>query len=135
MAKDELGVETDINKRWEEGVDHHPESEADLREKDPNEVGPDDTRWVRFWRSFRSGRSATTFQRLTNHGTTDEDYLRHEAERWASDQGPASYDFRYGWEIVDKPPLEWLMERIDRLERTINGCTSEAEALRELLEG
>jgi hypothetical protein len=23
---DELGVETDITKRWEDGIDHHPES-------------------------------------------------------------------------------------------------------------
>lgn len=30
--KDELGVETDINKRWEEGIDHHPESERLMKE-------------------------------------------------------------------------------------------------------
>jgi len=97
-----------------------------------DQIETDDTRWVRFWRSFRSGRNATTFQRLSYHGTTDEDYLRHEAERWASDQGPNS-EFRYGWEIVDKPPLEWLMERIDQLDQSIDYATSEAAALRELL--
>lgn len=110
-----------------------PECGADVSEKDPNEVGPDDTRWVRFWRSFRSGRNATTFQRLSDHGTTDEDYLQQEALQWAEGQGPRGYDFRYGWEIVDKPPLKWLMERIDGLEQTIDYATSEAAALRELL--
>ena len=37
--KDEHGVETDINKRWEDGIDHHPESErlmAELMDVDFN---------------------------------------------------------------------------------------------------
>lgn len=110
-----------------------PECGADLSEKDPNEVKPDDTRWVRFWRSFRSGRDAETYQRLAYHGTTDEDYLRQEAEQWASDQGPAGYDFRYGWEIVDQPPDEWLRGRVNQLRGRIKSDTDEVAALRVLL--
>jgi len=30
--RDGLGVETDINVRWEEGIDHHPESERLMEE-------------------------------------------------------------------------------------------------------
>jgi hypothetical protein len=96
---------------------------------DLNEVGPDDTRWVRFWRSFRSGRNAETYQRLSYHGTSDEDYLHDEALRWAEDQGPRGYDFRYGWEVVDCPPKKWLLDDIDRLTAMIDACASERNAL------
>lgn len=110
-----------------------PECGADLREVDPNEVKPDDTRWVRFWRSFRSGRDAETYQRLSYHGTSDEEYLRWEAEKWGSDQGPASVDFRYGWEIVDCPPKKWLLEKIDRLSSNAAAMIEESHRLAELV--
>jgi len=112
-----------------------PECGADLRETDPNGVKPDDPRWVRFWRSFRSGRNAETYQRLAYHGTTDEDYLQQEVLRWAEDKGPRGYDFRYGWEIVDRPPTDWLQHHLYRLKQHHDGIGEEIRALEALLGG
>jgi hypothetical protein len=111
-----------------------PECGADLRDHDPDAVAEDDTRWVRFWRNWRGTKRVTeVFRRLRYYGTANEEYLRHAAERWGSDIGPAS-DFNYGWEIVAYPPKKWLMEKIERLDQTIYSSIAERDALVELVE-
>lgn len=95
----------------------------------------DDTRWVRFWRTWRgTSKKSETYQRLSDIGSDEKEELRECAEEWGTRQGPASSEFSYGFEIVDKPPKKWITDRIERLQDEISAKSVEIVAMRDMLE-
>ena len=96
-------------------------------------IDKNDTRWVRFWRTWRgTTKKSETYQRLSYIGSDEEKTLRDCAEAWGTNQGPSSSEFQYGFEIVDKPPKEWIAEKIKKLKGQLVTIVGEIEDLVEL---
>lgn len=94
-----------------------------------------ETRWVRFWRKFRTGRTIDTYVRLSHIGFGDKTALKNAAEDWADEQGAPGYDFEYGFEIVDQPPEEWIDKEIAHQQRILIAAREEIDNLMKLVNG
>lgn len=79
--------------------------------------------WVRLWMEReRSFKTEDTYEYLTyedGYNEKNEDSLKSIAEDWARNamRGYNSEYYRYDYEIVDKPPIEWLEKELVRLRR------------------
>jgi len=77
--------------------------------------------WVRFWmEKERSFKTEETYEYLTYEegcDEKDEESLKSFAEDWAQNdcRGYNSEYYRYGFEVVPKPPKEWLEKELKRL--------------------
>lgn len=85
--------------------------------------------WVRLWMDReRSSKTEETYEYLTyddGYDEKDEESLKSIAEDWAwhDKQGYNSEYYRYGFEIVSKPPKEWLEKELIRLKKEQESLT------------
>ncbi len=93
--------------------------------------------WVRLFIEYGRGHTVTeeTYVYLTHeagYDEKDEESLRLEAENWANhdNRGYALDRYKYGFEIVPKPPKEWLEKELDRLEEEIESLMAEEDLIK-----
>ncbi len=81
--------------------------------------------WVRFWMEY--GRGSTTKEETyeflkyadsyTEKEKKDDEFLRLLAQEWCQqDHMGWSFDsYHYGFEVVEKPPIEWLVKELKNI--------------------
>ena len=75
-------------------------------------------KWLKVYKTFRGGRSKDDYMMLPDAMEADD--IKEAAENWAErTSGGENYGWVVHWEPVDKPPIEWIDNKIESLERQI----------------
>lgn len=92
--------------------------------------------WVRFWMSKeRSPKTEETYKHFDEkdgYSEKDEELLKCLVEDWANNdcRGYNSEHYRYGFEIVSKPPKEWLEKELKSLKGKQESLAAKEELIK-----
>ena len=96
--------------------------------------------WIRLWMDReRSSKIEETYEYLSRedgYDEKDEDSLKSVAEHWAQydNRGYGSEYYRYGFQVVPKPPREWLEKGLIRLRKEQESLTIQENLIESELE-
>ena len=95
--------------------------------------------WVRLWMTYGKGNGKTeeTYQFLTYENGFDEkdETLKSVAEYWAENdmRGYSRERYRYGFDVVSKPPNIWLENELKRLSKKQESIIHQENLIRQEL--
>jgi len=91
-------------------------------------------KWYRFWKTVQGYKAGEDYRQFKDDASVDE-LIKEECEYWAEYcvSGGSNVGYRYGFELVDKPPKEYLIKEIIRLKRDMINTHKELEEYEFLL--
>lgn len=93
-------------------------------------------KWVKYTETFNHGYGRTDYMPV--YGEYSEEDFNTSVKETLSDKADAEYWWAegwrgYKWEVVDKPPAEWIAKKIEAVEASIVSKGKFLDELRELL--
>jgi len=82
--------------------------------------------WYRFWRTWKGSEPTDTYRRYEEN--ISEDFLEDDCMDWAEQQHASEY-FRYRFDKVDRPPVEWLEKALKDAERYLEYAIGRVDML------
>ena len=83
-------------------------------------------KWYRFWKKVQGYNAGEDYREFKDDAT--EKFIKEECEYWAeSVPGGSNVGYRYGFEVIEKPPKEYIIKEIDSIRRSIAGLQKQLE--------
>ena len=77
-------------------------------------------KWIRFWKKVQGYDAGETYRQFSEEFCDDESNIKEEAQYWADEiPGGQNRGYRFGFEEVEKPPKEYIIEEINETRRSI----------------